>query len=149
PDQELERPAHRVWAMVAIRLWSVKVCRTVPGCLNARHRELVPSLSDHRVRTCPHSPSDRFLPSWPLAALHRRRPTPSRRGAPAPPIAPALSPGCRRPVTHALGAGGRQGVKARAVVPEDLRLRLLAHALECEELVDRVREEPVRVRVVG
>src|SRR6266850_1528447 len=40
-------------------------------------------------------------------------------------------------------------VEPRAVVPEDLGLRLVAHALERDELVHGLREQPVGVRVVG
>src|SRR5438477_253585 len=40
-------------------------------------------------------------------------------------------------------------VEARTVVPEDLRLRLSAHAFERDELVDGLGEQSVGVRVVG
>src|SRR4029450_3139949 len=42
-----------------------------------------------------------------------------------------------------------QVVEARAVVPEDLRLRLVADSLQVRELLDRRREQSIRVRVVG
>src|SRR5439155_1159382 len=55
-----------------------------------------------------------------------------------------------RPVARlllTLDAG--QGVQAGAVVPEDLGLRLVAHAVERYELLHRAREEPGGVGVVG
>src|SRR5262245_613252 len=86
-----------------------------------------------------------------------------RRGGPryGPPLPPALAvprpsrgPSRSRPgrnVSSPPGSAARRGqrVQARAVVPEDLGFGLVAHALEAHELVDRRREQAVRVRVVG
>src|SRR5262245_30876148 len=44
---------------------------------------------------------------------------------------------------------GAQAVEPGAVVPEDLGLGLLAHALEVHELLDGDREQAIGVRVVG
>src|SRR2546421_6139968 len=55
-----------------------------------------------------------------------------------------------RPVARlllTLDAG--QGVQAGAGVPEDLWLRLVAHAVARPQLLPRARGEPVGVRVVG
>src|SRR5262249_43078971 len=46
-------------------------------------------------------------------------------------------------------AAGRPRIETRAVVPEDLGLALVAHALEGDELVHRVGEQAVGVGIVG
>src|SRR5205823_2344490 len=56
---------------------------------------------------------------------------------------PLLDPNAR------LDLARGERVEARAVVPEDLRLRLRAHAFERDELVDGLGEQSVGVWVVG
>src|SRR6267143_2139075 len=46
-------------------------------------------------------------------------------------------------------SNARHPVQPRAVVPQDLRFRLIAHALAPDELLDGGREEAVGVRVIG
>src|SRR5438552_3404799 len=52
----------------------------------------------------------------------------------------------RRPLS---GPCRRQRIEAGAVIPQDLRLGLLADPLERQKLVDGIGEEPVGVRIVG
>src|SRR5262249_44302620 len=82
-----------------------------------------------------------------LRAVRTVATLPCRRQSSSTPDRPARGSGAgalpgrsRRPV---------QVVEPRAVVPQDLRLRLVRHALERDELLDRVWEQPVRVRIVG
>src|SRR5882762_8889251 len=63
----------------------------------------------------------------------------------------------RRHPRRRLAASGRESalsvrgklVEAGAVIPENLGLRLVADALEPQELLDGHREKPIRVWVVG